>query len=143
MGLRGRGLFHDDPGRVGLTRDGKRVAIGQKADASAALISRNTYQILGHDGVDPSDAVLCWTPHGSGSGGTGQAIRIARHVGIPVVDLGETRFAQMPDADLVRFVFERMRERSVLSRVLEPVSSAPDFMPRRMSEPRRRSKLAR
>lgn len=52
------------------------------------LHARNCYQILGPNLATPVDLVLCWTPHGSGSGGTGQALRIAHHHGIPVHDLG-------------------------------------------------------
>lgn len=50
--------------------------------------TRNVHQILGMDLDTPTSGVVCWTPKGSGSGGTGQAIRIARHYGIPVNDLG-------------------------------------------------------
>lgn len=49
---------------------------------------RNVSQILGLDSRTPTDFVVCWTPRGSGSGGTGQAIRIAKALNIPVFDLG-------------------------------------------------------
>jgi hypothetical protein len=58
-----------------------------------ALHARNTHQILGRSLKDPSAFVLCWTPDGSTgkttskTGGTGQAIRIARAHGIPVFNL--------------------------------------------------------
>lgn len=32
----------------------------------------------------PSEFILCWTEHGSGKGGTGQALRIAATYNIPV-----------------------------------------------------------
>lgn len=54
------------------------------------LMARNTLQILGASLEDPVKFVLCWTPNGSGSGGTGQAIRLATNLGIPVIDLGKT-----------------------------------------------------
>jgi hypothetical protein len=38
----------------------------------------------------PSRFVLCWTPEGSGSGGTGQALRIARHYGVQIIDAGSS-----------------------------------------------------
>lgn len=55
-----------------------------------ALHARNVHQILGPDVTKPrlSTFVLCWTPGGKGGGGTGQAIRVAKGYGVPVVDLG-------------------------------------------------------
>lgn len=56
-----------------------------------AFHTRNVAQILGPDPDSvPSMFVLCWTPSGSGSGGTGQAIRVANLYKIPVFDLGVT-----------------------------------------------------
>lgn len=52
------------------------------------LQARNSHQVLGRDLKTPSRFILCYTPSGSGSGGTGQAIRVANHYGIPVFDLG-------------------------------------------------------
>lgn len=52
------------------------------------LHTRNVFQVLGQDLLTPSVCVICWTPNGSGSGGTGQAIRMAKHFKIPVFDLG-------------------------------------------------------
>ena len=54
-------------------------------------MARNALQVLGTDGQTPVDFIMCWTPNGSGSGGTGQAIRIARALNIPVFDLGHQR----------------------------------------------------
>ncbi len=59
------------------------------------LHARNGHQILGRDLDDPVRFVVCWTPDGAdstkaptkASGGTGQAIRIARHHRIPVFNL--------------------------------------------------------
>ncbi len=60
--------------------------------AAQKLMIRNVYQVLG-DNIDDktqySSFVICWTPNGSGSGGTGQAIRIANNYNIPVFDLGK------------------------------------------------------
>ena len=53
-----------------------------------ALHARNCHQVLGEQLDDPVAMVVCWTPRGSGSGGTGQALRIARAHEIPVFDLG-------------------------------------------------------
>ena len=52
------------------------------------LMARNTHQVLGDEGARaPSIVVIGWTPGGSGGGGTGQAYRLARAHGVPVVDL--------------------------------------------------------
>jgi hypothetical protein len=69
------------------------------------LHTRNVGQILGQRIVnygsendpDPevyeyrepvSEFVICWTPGGKGGGGTGQALRIAKHYEVPIFDLG-------------------------------------------------------
>jgi len=51
------------------------------------LMCRNAIQILGVNGNNPVDFVLCWTPDGKASGGTGQAIRIAQAFDIPIYNL--------------------------------------------------------
>lgn len=55
--------------------------------AAKKLMARNSCQVLGPDMNDPSEFVVCWTRDGKASGGTGQAIRIARAYGIPVFNL--------------------------------------------------------
>jgi hypothetical protein len=54
---------------------------------AALLLMRNGQQILGDSLDQPSRFVLCWTHDGKDSGGTGQAIRIARAHEIPVYNL--------------------------------------------------------
>jgi len=51
------------------------------------LMVRNTYQVLGADLNMPADVVVCWTVDGKASGGTGQAMRIAKDYAIPIVNL--------------------------------------------------------
>jgi hypothetical protein len=53
----------------------------------ALLLMRNSQQILGFDLKSPAKFVLCWTHDGKDSGGTGQAIRVARRNGVPVFNL--------------------------------------------------------
>lgn len=53
------------------------------------LQARNSHQVLGLDLHTPSKFIICWTKNGSGSGGTGQAIRIARNSNIPIFDAGK------------------------------------------------------
>jgi len=52
-----------------------------------ALMSRNSYQVLGSDLRSPSDFVICWTPEGKKVGGTSQAMRIASFYNIKVYNL--------------------------------------------------------
>lgn len=61
---------------------------------SRKLQTRNGHQILGLKLDDPSDLVVAWTVNGEATGGTGQAIRIADHFGIPVVNLKRPRDLQ-------------------------------------------------
>lgn len=53
-------------------------------DLGRDFMARNAYQILGWNLDTPCDFVLCWTADGKASGGTGQAIRHAERLGIPV-----------------------------------------------------------
>lgn len=52
------------------------------------LHARNGNIILGLDLNTPVAFVVCWTRGGTGAGGTGQALRLARDRGIPILDLG-------------------------------------------------------
>ena len=57
---------------------------------SADLHARNVAVVLGADMGQAVDAMVCWTDRGRVAGGTGMAIRLARHQGIPVLNLAET-----------------------------------------------------
>jgi len=58
-----------------------------------ALHARNAHQILGANCATPAAFVICWTPDGSTgtttakTGGTGQAIRIAKAYDVPIFNL--------------------------------------------------------
>lgn len=57
------------------------------SDIAKALHARNSLVMLG-DWLDkPVSFVVCWTPDGAVTGGTGQALRIATAYGIPVFNL--------------------------------------------------------
>lgn len=58
------------------------------SDGARALHARNVLQILGPYLDLPVEFVVCWTRNASGNGGTGQALRIARELQIPIFDLG-------------------------------------------------------
>ncbi len=66
-----------------------------------ALMARNGCQVLGNDLQTPADMVVCYTPEGSGSGGTGQAIRIAKAYSIPVLDLGHPNCKNLTPQNIV------------------------------------------
>jgi hypothetical protein len=63
------------------------------ADDARRLLARDGDQVLGVGLLDPVRLVACWTADGSLDGerlyedGTGQALRIAHHYGIPVLNL--------------------------------------------------------
>lgn len=58
------------------------------SEGAKKLQARNSYQILGYSLDTPSHFVVCWTMNGDGGGGTGQALRIAKHYNIPIFDFG-------------------------------------------------------
>lgn len=60
----------------------RNLSIGGKK-----LHTRNVYQIRGMDLNSPVDFVVCYTSNGGDIGGTGQAIRIAESMGIPIFNL--------------------------------------------------------
>ena len=64
------------------------------SDGAKKLHSRNVLQMLGLHLNHPVAFVICYTKNGSGAGGTGQALRIAAHLGIPVVDFGAVSLDQ-------------------------------------------------
>lgn len=70
-------------------------AFNKLSPTARQLIDRNTFQILGLDLKTPVDMVICYTPDGSTghttykTGGTGQAIRIAKGMNIPIFNLGK------------------------------------------------------
>lgn len=68
--------------------------------AAKKLHSRNVPQIIGSDLNTAVACVICWTPGGKHGGGTGQAIRIAKNLKIPIFDL----FHERDRENLVTFV---------------------------------------
>lgn len=57
------------------------------SEPAKKLMTRNTFQILGKDLQTPSMFIVCWTQGGLIKGGTGQAIRIAKDLEIPIFNL--------------------------------------------------------
>ena len=58
------------------------------SQGSEKLMMRNVHQVLGRQKTPESEYLVCWTPGGRGEGGTGQALRIAKDLGIRIRDLG-------------------------------------------------------
>ena len=59
------------------------------SNGAKLLHSRNCFQVLGISLKSPVSFLVCWTPNASGSGGTGQAIRIAKANDIKVFDIAD------------------------------------------------------
>jgi len=59
-------------------------------DAGRRLMGRNAYQVLGANlsVTDKVDFILFWTEDGKASGGTGQALRMAKYYEIPAYCIG-------------------------------------------------------
>jgi hypothetical protein len=57
------------------------------SSAAKTLMARNSQQIFGSDMKTPVEFVVCWTKDGKASGGTGQALRIAKEYNIPIYNL--------------------------------------------------------
>lgn len=92
-----RGSHSDlNPDRIEpeIWREAERIAARFHPDWSLvrspharALLTRDTFQVLGPDLRSPSRFVIAWTQDGLASGGTGQAMRIAEAEGIPVLNV--------------------------------------------------------
>lgn len=68
------------------------------------LHARNVCQILGYSLDDPVEFVLCYTKDALGKGGTATAINLAKSMGIPVFDFGESS-----NIDKFRVLFEKLK----------------------------------
>lgn len=86
-GSRDRSHIVMPPGEAAKIASKFHPAWGRLSDVVKLLHTRNVFQILGADLSSPAHMVICWTQDGKGSGGTGQAIRIAQSASIPVFDL--------------------------------------------------------
>jgi peptidoglycan/xylan/chitin deacetylase (PgdA/CDA1 family) len=56
------------------------------------LHARNSHQILGKDLQTPCDFVVCWS---DGSGGTEQALRIAKDYNVPIYNFYENGLEEL------------------------------------------------
>ncbi len=60
---------------------------GRLSYGAKKLMARNCHQVLGLDLKSPTDFIVCWTKDGKATGGTGQALRMAEDLKIPVYNL--------------------------------------------------------
>jgi hypothetical protein len=56
--------------------------------AARKFHARNCHQVLGPNLKTPVDFIVCWTPYGEVTGGTGQALRIAKANEIAIYNFG-------------------------------------------------------
>lgn len=74
---------HDETARS-IAKD-LHPAWDKLSQGAKKMHTRNVYQIIGSDYQHPSRFVVCYS--NNGRGGTMQAVRLANHMGIPVIDL--------------------------------------------------------
>lgn len=67
--------------------------------------ARNAYQVLGSTLDNPSRFLICWTPNGRVTGGTGQALRIAKAYDVPILNFG-----CHDDEYISNFILEQIRK---------------------------------
>lgn len=69
------------------------------------MMVRNVFQVFGKMLQFPVDFIVCWTYDGKASGGTGQAMRIARDYNIPIFNLfyEKAEIQLVCTADLIPF----------------------------------------
>lgn len=72
-------------------------AWGKCDQYARALHARNSAIMLGPNLDSPVDFVSCWTQNGQITGGTGQALRIAKIMNIPVYNLFDFPNGGFPD----------------------------------------------
>jgi hypothetical protein len=88
-------------------------------DSVKLLITRDVHEVLGIDLVPPferkSNFMICWTSDGAvsaeetgkGTGGTGQAIRLAEHYDVPIFNLGRPDHLKLfEDYGLAEYEFD-------------------------------------
>jgi hypothetical protein len=101
------------------------------------LMARNSHQVLGWNiGSTPaSDVVICWTADGSegettpNTGGTGQAIRIAHDLNIPIINLKKDdaffRIGQLIGDDVVELIKKEVLAASASTMYVNVMEGAP------------------
>ena len=68
-------------------------------------MARNMHQVLGLTLDVPTDFIVCWTPDGKASGGTGQALRVAKDFSIPIYNLKNADDLECLKEDLLKQMY--------------------------------------
>lgn len=96
--------FNGNPSKLyGVTRGARDLAAKYHPNwefllpSVRDLMGRNSYQILELDLQTQTEFVCCWTKDGKVDGGTGQALRIANHLGIPIINFGSMKLPEIED----------------------------------------------
>ena len=87
------------------------------------LHARNTHIVLGPDPLHnptPVQFIVCYTPAGFITGGTGQALRIAAHYQIPVLNLGKPHHLEHAE-DIVRGFEAGILQQETLDYILSTI----------------------
>jgi len=84
-----------------------------------SLMARNSQQCLGRNVDDPSGVVLCYTKGGKTVGGTGQSIRMAEDLGLPVINLGDPRWKARDAEQIAESATKVARGESTVEKELE------------------------
>lgn len=87
--IEARHIYHEPTGEAMQVAAKYHPAWDRLGPAVRRLHARNAHIILGRDLDDPVRFVMCWTPNGRITGGTGQALRIALAHDITCINLGE------------------------------------------------------
>lgn len=105
------GRYNDHPSKFrGPTPEALEMAASihpawnRCSEGARKLHARNCHIMLGRSLTDPVQFVVCWTPDGQASGGTGQVLRIAARYRIPVYNLHEDE-----GAEYVKRIYELMK----------------------------------
>lgn len=99
---------YDDWYRDHDTRDAAMALAAQHhpnwaacSDFARRAHARNGIIVLGRNLQSPVHCIICWTPNGTISGGTGQALRLAQHYSIPVHNLALVSVTLSPSGTLI------------------------------------------
>lgn len=78
-------------------------------DRAQKLHGRNGYQMLGINLDKKAQVVVCFTKDGLIQGGTGQALRIAKDLNIPAVNLGDPKIKNLTVDQVVKIIEEKVK----------------------------------
>lgn len=99
----GKSVFSDEPSTLHFDLAAAyHPKFSELTSGVRNLMARNGSQMLGRNLDRPTNLVICWTPDGKITGGTGQALRMAEDVGAKVLNLGDPRLKQVPAENLSR-----------------------------------------